>query len=460
MMSDLTETKRFLDSVSSCFCMAKWSTVTLHLETGTAHSCHHPKVHDIPLEPLKNNPSALHNTAFKIEQREKMMRGERPSECGYCWNVEDLNKGEISDRIIKSSEEHCVAQYEQVIQNPLNKNFIPKYVEVSFSNTCQFKCSYCSSNFSSTWQDELNKFGNYHNHHGISTSTVHDESENPYIKAFWQWWPELKPELKTFRITGGEPLLSPNTFLVLDSLIAEPAPDMNLSINSNLGAPPVLVEKFIESAKEIMNRKAVKSMYLYTSIDAWGSRAEYIRNGLKHEYFWNNVEKILSSIPEIQIIIMCTFNALSVSSFKDLLDHVRKTNQKYRHARRYKALEIDIAYLRHPFHQIVKILPDDYTEKMADIVEFIETNQRSYSDPVAGFDHIHLIKARRILQWMREPLATEAKDQYRRDFYLFFSEHDRRRNTNFLNTFPEMAEFWEECKKLAESPTSTTVPSI
>ena len=30
---------------------------------------------------------------------------------------------------------------------------------------------------------------------------------NPYVDAFWKWWPELYRDLHTFRITGGEPLL-------------------------------------------------------------------------------------------------------------------------------------------------------------------------------------------------------------------------------------------------------------
>ena len=37
------------------------------------------------------------------------------------------------------------------------------------------------------------------------------------------------------------------------------------------------------------------------------------------------------------------------------------------------------------------------------------------------------------------------------NFYRFFSEHDRRRNTNFLQTFPEMEEFFRQCKYFSES---------
>jgi hypothetical protein len=41
--------------------------------------------------------------------------------------------------------------------------------------------------------------------------------------------------------------------------------------------------------------------------------------------------------------------------------------------------------------------------------------------------------------------------QTRADFYRFFSEHDRRRGTDFLKTFPEMRSFWQECEYHAKN---------
>ena len=37
---------------------------------------------------------------------------------------------------------------------------------------------------------------------------------NPYVDAFWRWWPDLYKDLHTFRITGGEPLMSQDTWKV------------------------------------------------------------------------------------------------------------------------------------------------------------------------------------------------------------------------------------------------------
>ena len=35
----------------------------------------------------------------------------------------------------------------------------------------------------------------------------------------------------------------------------------------------------------------------------------------------------------------------------------------------------------------------------------------------------------------------------RANFYKFFKQHDQRRNTDFLNTFPEMEDWWEICEE-------------
>ena len=95
--------KKALDAKGPGFCLAKWNQVTMHLGTGMTHSCHHPPTHKIPLEELKENPTALHNTKFKKEQRKAMLNGKRPAECEYCWRVEDeAVENNFSDRARKS----------------------------------------------------------------------------------------------------------------------------------------------------------------------------------------------------------------------------------------------------------------------------------------------------------------------------------------------------------------------
>lgn len=445
-MSDIVETKKKLDAVSSSFCLAKWTDVTIHLESGTTHSCHHPAVHKIPLEELKNNPSALHNTQFKIEQRKKMLAGERPAECDYCWKIEDLKTNEVSDRILKSSLSWSNPSYEEIVSNPLSTIFKPKNVEISLSHACQFKCSYCSANHSTKWEEELKKYGDYATLSGKKDVITYSEEENPYIKAFWEWWPELKKDLHIFRITGGEPLLSSNTFKILENLLDFPEPNLTVAINSNLGVSTALVDRFQNLAEKLVSTKAVRKIELFTSIDAYGAQAEYIRHGFNNDYFWKNIDTLLSKIPSMQIMIMCTFNALSVTSYIDLLKKIMDTNQRHRHAGRLLPLGLDIVYLRYPEHQTIQILPEEYLKKMEDILKFLTDNQWQKTSHDHGFHELQLIQFKRVLEWMRQGPPKDRKREIMKNFYLFFSEHDKRRNTNFLAAFPEMRKFWMDCK--------------
>jgi hypothetical protein len=54
-----------LNAVSPSMCLAKWKQVTLNLTTGHTNSCYHPAPHKIPVDLLKDNPAALHNTPYK-----------------------------------------------------------------------------------------------------------------------------------------------------------------------------------------------------------------------------------------------------------------------------------------------------------------------------------------------------------------------------------------------------------
>ena len=84
-MDDLEYKKKILDTKSASFCGAKWYNATIWLGSGMTTSCHHPLPHKIDLEEIKTNPSAIHNTRQKKEQRRQMQCGERPKGCEYCW---------------------------------------------------------------------------------------------------------------------------------------------------------------------------------------------------------------------------------------------------------------------------------------------------------------------------------------------------------------------------------------
>ena len=458
-LEEMKTTQQLLASVSPSFCLAKWLQVTIHLQNGQTHSCHHPSAHTIPLNELKNNPSALHNTKFKKNARKLMLKGERPPECEYCWKIEDASKDNYSDRHLKSNEVWAKPYFEQVKNLPWDGNINPNYMEVSFSNLCNFKCSYCSPHISSKWMEEVKKFGPY-----LSETSKYNNldwiektgklpfangEKNPYVDAFWDWWPEASKKLHMLRLTGGEPLLSQDTFKIFDYLRKNPLPEMEFAINTNLGVSTNIINRLIEEVKFVTLNRLVKKMVLFTSLDTWGKQAEYIRFGLEINQFWRNVNRITEELPNIELGFMCTFNALSVTNFKPFLEAV--IEQKKIRARSGGApIYLDISYLRHPEHLSVKILSKKFIDQVGALTHAMEELSEIELGSNRGFFEFEINKLKRIYEWTQVAENDSWIARNRKDFYLFHKEYDQRKGTNFLTTFPEMSEFWELCRSEAQ----------
>ena len=87
---DAVVTRDKLNALSPSMCMAKWLQVSLHLPQGRTHSCYHPPTHPIPLDELKKDPNALHNTTFKLEERKQMKCGTRPKGVNIAGTLKTL----------------------------------------------------------------------------------------------------------------------------------------------------------------------------------------------------------------------------------------------------------------------------------------------------------------------------------------------------------------------------------
>ena len=428
-------TKKVLDSISPSMCFAKWKQTTLYLQTGENSSCHLPAPHLIPLDELKNNPSALHNTVYKKLQQKDMLEGKRPAECGYCWRVHDSSEEVYNDRITKSSDYWALPFKDEIIQKG-TEDINPSYLEVSFSNVCNLKCGYCNPFVSSKYMEEIKQFGPYPtstNFNALGNKKVYLEREhNPYVEAFWKWWPDLYKDLSVFRITGGEPLLSKHTFKVLDWIIENPNPNLELNINSNLSVPDDLIIKFIEKIQYILDNNLVKSFTLYTSCEAYGSKAEYIRFGLNFDKWLQNCELFLSSVDKARLSIMSAYNALSVTSFIEFAKEIKKLKDKYSAGR----VGIDVPFVRKPDHLSVFILTDSLVEVIKSHVEYFESN----------FDFYEINRMKKVYT-VAKNTKIDNRSVARVDFCKFIDEHDRRRGTDFFNTFPELEQFYYTCLK-------------
>lgn len=446
-----------LNETSCSFCPAKWTQVTIHLQNGFTHSCHHPAPHKIPLEELEKNPHALHNTQYKIEQRKQMLEGKQPKECNYCWNIENLGKDHLSDRHYKSSEYWSAEYIDTILQDPLSEKFLPTYLEVSFSNVCNLNCMYCSPQISSKWQDDIRRNGPYDlgdfKHADLGwldrqgMTPIPEREDNPYVNAFWKIWPELSQNLRVFRITGGEPLMSKHTWRILEYIQQNPNPNMELLINTNLCVQDKLIDRLIEIGKDLIENEKVKRFEIYTSIESTHEQAEYIRPGLDYEKFIKNLMRVTTEMPMIKwrskVVIMATFNLLSIPKFRLLLDWLLEYRLIFS-AKDWKNIWLDISYLRYPSWQTVSLANKEMLDILKNDLDYMKENDQ---DNIGhwGFQDTEIEKFERMYEHAVSSSKNVPAIEYTR-FYNFYREHDKRKGFNFVETFPELEKFYNDCK--------------
>ena len=452
-MQDISRIKKFIpimNEISPTFCMAKWHHTTIYLQTGETHSCYHPAPHAIPLKEIMINPNALHNTQQKISERAAMIAGEKPSGCNYCWNIESLGDEYISDRKERNASIYTDQRFADIKKSPLAP-VNPQYIEISFGNECNFKCGYCHPKHSSAYYKEIKDFGPYDmvkNHRNdIDWFQINEEDTNPYVAAWWEWWPEVRKTLTILRITGGEPLLQKSTWKLLEDLETNPLPDLELNINSNFGVKPILIDRLVEKVNNLVTNKKIKDFKIFTSIDTWGKPAEYIRTGLNLELWERNLDTYLTKT-NMPITFMITFNILSVTSFQSLLEKILEWRVKYNGTdqNKWQRIRFDTPFLKEPLQYDMNILPkNEFMPFMHSHLQYIkdnldDTNRSKFSD-------LEYEKFLRVVKYMETTDYSDEKlAEGRRDFFNWFNEYDHRRNTMFLETFPELANFFIKCK--------------
>jgi organic radical activating enzyme len=443
-MNDLEFRQQVLDTKSASFCAAKWYNATIWLGSGQTTSCHHPPAHSIDLEEIKTRPSAIHNTVQKKIDRLAMQLGNRPAGCEYCWKIEDMGRDAVSDRVYKSRI-YPIRILDEAFHADHREDINLRTLEIAFDRTCQFACSYCNPAFSSTWVRDIHKNGPYaslvsdgRNHftHEHDHSQLYKFGEvNPYVEAFFQWWEtDLHKTLQELRITGGEPLMSGETWKLIDWFSTNQGRSQTrLAINSNLGMDIDRIREFLHRVKDI------EHLEIYTSQESTNGQAEYIRDGLNYQQWLDNVTELLDNTAIKAVHCMATINALCLDSLPDLLDQLIDLKRTYGRERVSFTLNI----LRFPSFQSALVLPDairsNYKHNLA---QWLRVNT---GNPLLQEHEINHVS--RLIDYL-DVVKTPHSEAFElpkliNDFKQFYTQYDQRRDKNFVETFPTLSDWYQ-----------------
>jgi organic radical activating enzyme len=254
-------------------------------------------------------------------EKEQLAQGVELPGCNYCWQAE--NNGQASYR-----------------QQTADKNF--NQVEIFVSNLCNQMCSYCSPKYSSTWENNIQQFGNFTNvsrsaKNNLNTVEIHADQD--------QWIDNLKDlisrEPVSVKLLGGEPLMQHRNLQQLLEFNTDQI--VRLSINTNLNPPN---NKFL---KWVLDKFPLDKLTFNISLDTLPEHNAVPRAGFDKTKFLENLDLLKQySIPFKFLSVISVLNIFSIADYQDWL-----TSQNHM---------VKFSPINHPDCLSASLLPDQFKD--------------------------------------------------------------------------------------------------
>jgi hypothetical protein len=219
---------------------------------------------------------------------------------------------------------------------------------------------------------------------------------------------------------------------------------------------------------------AIKHFSLFVSCDSVGKQAEYIRTGMDYDVLRANVSKFLASTDGTSVTFINTFNILSVPGLRGFLELILELREEFSFDKQERKviqppdhngfkhppfirnaaqrIWFDIPMLHSPSWLNMKILHEEpeIIEQIEDCLEFMRENvqKEDYNRSLRGFKPYEIDKVQRDLDILKAGMDPVQKQLDMKRFAEYVDEMDKRRNTDFMTTFPELNNFYKKCKEL------------
>ena len=445
-------------------CDLKWTYPLFNFGRGEYRTCCRSPgniVTDKELDDLGTN--AFINHPREIQQRLDLIKGKRIDDCQSCWNLEDrglssprepqrfhyfMRRNGYIDQKLEYNPDKVTETLSSItdINHPSLVSKNPYMVELILGNTCDMKCMYCSHHYSSQWATERIKYGE------ITQEQYDIEFPKPsekFTETFWKWFNETgRYGVYRLGIIGGEPLITPELYPMLEKLIASVEEIENQRNNkitlffvTNMNTPNAYSEKFYKFLPKLTKLFNVE---ILISMESTNERAEYIRNGLDWEVFDKNVNKLLSQTElKFDVAFLPSLNVLSISSLGELVKYVTNLYFTYR-----RPIGIRQNIINFPDWQNPGILTSDFADYIDPVVEYMKENVASI--PAVTDIHGRYETYISFLENLRDTIRNNKNSNttLQKKFAEWFDEYDERRNLSLVKTFPEYKQFYEYCKSL------------
>jgi len=370
------------------------------------------------------------------ELRRKVLNDVRPDECSSCFLLEDQNVESLRQRHIGNTiPESRINLYPNVLENLADDYSMPyefPSIEIKLNNLCNLRCRMCNPLDSTSWQDwnEISDF--YIKENSFLVPTLHKlvRKFGQYIGPFddtdnwWASFEKLLPHLKRIEFAGGEPLMDPQHYKILD-ILKPYAHNIELKYATNgttLG---------IKGGRNIHDYwPQFKSIAVNVSIDGIHDVYDYIRSNGSFSKVEDNIKE-MKTIPNVSRIVGAfTTQALNTLQMAECI--------------RYFIEEMDIYFYSHrvSYPQVLsaQTLPVPL-KKLA--IQRLE-DLRDSIDNVKNIDSKPLLRKITLQQINENINYLNGHDQSNSwpDFVEFNNRLDRSRNSKpLIEVIPEFSKY-------------------
>lgn len=220
--------------------------------------------------------------------------------CNHCYNIEKSGK--------KSLRQISNKKYAKDVVRVEANNPEPIYLDIRFSNICNFKCKTCWHGNSSAWYEEGSK---------------RNASDERIIKAFTNNFDELFnyiDDVEEIYFAGGEPLIMEEHYQILAELEKRELFDIQIRYNTNFSNLNFKENNILEIWKKF------NKVHVSASIDAAFDLGAEIRIGFNWEQFIANRKQMVAVCPEIYFEIAPTVSSLNINRLPELHQELVKLN--------------------------------------------------------------------------------------------------------------------------------------
>lgn len=387
-------------------CQLKWNWSTLYLYSGNTASCHRTGWDKITPDSFNE----FHNTSKKQHERKLMLEGKWPEDsCQYCQKIEQA--GGFSDRLLHLDIPNMSPP--ELDTDVTATSVSPTILEVFFNNTCNLSCIYCVPNLSSKINQEYRKYGDFVKDGVQLVEFVKDPTHQQILEHFWEWMQHNSQHLRRFNVLGGEPFYQDEFDRCLEYFENTPHPNLELGIVTNLMVNKAKLQNYIDRFRQLLARKHLRRIDITCSIDCDGPEQEYVRHGINLEQ-WNTNFELLLSHRWLTVNINQTISLLTIKTMPALLKKI----QQWRHNR--SVGHYFSAVTPQPSYLAPSVLGNVFDKDFDAILSLMpETSDKNYMAGIA-----------------QEIKTSKRNEQEIQKLQIYLDENDRRRGTNWKQTFP------------------------